>query len=99
MLCGSDSLLLELHTAVFSTVRSPVGCVRHGQATLYLFQKHQLYWEQQYNVCGNGITADKVKYFALFEFLLVKILNYFEETAGSCGLRDNVFGNVHKTFV
>ena len=29
-----------LHTAMVSTVRSPLGSGRHGQAKLYLFQKH-----------------------------------------------------------
>ena len=33
---------LKLHTAVVGTVRSPLGSGRHGQATLYLFQKRQL---------------------------------------------------------
>ena len=47
---GSGSLILELHTAVFSTVRSLLGSGRHGQAKLYPFQKHTLYWEEQYIV-------------------------------------------------
>jgi len=47
-----------------STVRSLLGSGRHGQATLYLFQKH-LFLEYEYMVYRNGIASVKVKFCVL----------------------------------
>jgi hypothetical protein len=53
---------LTLHTAVVGTVRPLLGSRRHGQAMLYLFQKHLLCWEYEYIVCHNQITHFKIKF-------------------------------------
>ena len=34
---------------------------QRGLWTLYLFQKHQFYWAEQYIVFRNGIIVDKAK--------------------------------------
>jgi len=73
--CGSDNLIegtLTLHTAVVGTDRSLLGSGRHGQATLYLFQKHILCWESEYIVCHNGIASVQINFFVLLEFPLIK---------------------------
>jgi len=63
---------LTLHTAAVSTVRSLLVASRHGQATIYLFQKCLLCWEWEYIVCHNGIASVKVKCSVLLVFLLLK---------------------------
>jgi hypothetical protein len=46
-------LALTLHTAAVGTAWSLLGSPRNGQAALYLFQKHLLYW-----VYIQSFTAD-----------------------------------------
>ena len=75
VLCGSENFILELpipQTVVVSMVRSLLGSGRHGQATIYLFQKHPLYLGQQYIVYSNGIGSVKVTFCVLLEFPFVK---------------------------
>ena len=60
VLRGSDHLISELPataTAVVGMVRSLLGSGRHGQVTLYLFQKDPLSWEQACIVYRNGIAS------------------------------------------
>ena len=50
-------------------------CALVGQIndlTLYLFQKHLLYWEYEYIVYCSGIASVKVKFSVLLEFTFVK---------------------------
>jgi len=66
---------LPLHTAVIGTVRTLRGPGRHGQAMLYLFQKHLLCWGGwEYIVYCNGIAAVRVKFCVVLEFRIVKNL-------------------------
>jgi len=64
--------LLTLHTTVVSLVQSLHVASRHGQATIYLFQKHLLYWECEYIVCRNGNASVKVKCCVLLVFSFFK---------------------------
>ena len=57
---------LTLHTAVGGTVRPLLGSNRHGQAMLYLFQKHMFCWGYEYIVCRNEITYVKVKFYVFY---------------------------------
>jgi hypothetical protein len=38
-----------------------LGSGRHGQAMIYLFQKHLLIWEYEYTVYRNGIASKKLQ--------------------------------------
>jgi len=51
-----------------------IGSGWHGQATLYLFQKHLLCWVYEYIVYHNGIAFVKVKFCVLLEFPFLKNL-------------------------
>jgi hypothetical protein len=62
---------LTLQTSMVNTVLSLLGSGRHGQATLYPFQKHLRSWEK-YIVYFNGIVSVKVKFCAVLESIFVK---------------------------
>jgi len=52
--------------------RSLLRLDQHGQATLYLLQKHPVHWEQDYIIQRSGIASVKVKLCVLLDFPFVK---------------------------
>jgi hypothetical protein len=55
----SDNLIPKLPNTAHS-------CSRHGQAMLYLFQKHPFCWEYEYIVYHKEITYAKVKFYVFY---------------------------------
>jgi len=61
-----------LHTVAVGTVRSLLGSGRHGQETLYLFQKHIPCCEWEYIVTMELLLFRLIFFFVLLEYPFIK---------------------------
>jgi hypothetical protein len=89
---------LSLRTALVGMVRPLLGSGRHGQATLYLFQKYLLCWEYQYIVYRNGIASVKVIFCVLSEFSFVKKNYFLQRNCRVLPVTRQCFWKVEKTY-
>jgi hypothetical protein len=97
LLCGSRNLTPDLPNTVVSTVRSLPSSGRHGQATVYLFQKHLIFWE-----CTSTLSIAMELLLLRLNFILleffVKKIELLQTNCAVLRVTRQYFWNGQKTF-